>query len=55
MQRTAIANSLSKQCRDKIAKGKEADYSPVHASNNVEAAGNSVARCFDIVAGVDGV
>jgi len=25
MQRTAIANSLSKQCRDKIAKGKEAD------------------------------
>jgi len=27
----------------------------VHTSNNVEATGNNVERCFDIVAGVDGV
>jgi len=32
---------------------KAANKSPVHTSNNVEATGNKVACCFDIVASVD--
>jgi len=31
----------------------KSDLSPVYTGNNVEATGNKVASCFDIVAGVD--